>query len=131
MDYSAGEVAMFLAITDPRDAIDTPQSGLTAPDGGGGGEGDRIPFFARWSEVHRAKRRVIARRSLAIDRERAQLVAVEAQLVARGYTGDEVASIMSTSQQSVSRHSRSMIDSILHELGCSAASANAPGRVAA
>ncbi len=117
--YTAGEVVWLLSLTPEEVELeDVPGSILGQPDGGGEGDGHRIPTVARWSEVQRARERVIRRKARA-DAGRREVEALE--LVARGYTQQEAAAIAETSQPTVSRRVRTGLREILAELGGEAA----------
>jgi hypothetical protein len=121
--YTVGELVWLLALR-YKDALeeDLPGSSLMRADGGGGrwgGDPTRIPTLARWSEVHAAKERVVRRRRDAI----------AAELLAQGYVQAEVASLLETSQQTVSRRFRATLREILDELGGPRSSEDASSRV--
>lgn len=113
LDLTAGEVVWLLGLS-RHQAIeeDAPGSSLGHLDGGGG-EHHGIPTVARWSEVHAAKSRLVAR---ARNRARAALDTFAMELRGRGYTESEVADLVGSSQQSVNRHFKIGLRELLDEL---------------
>jgi hypothetical protein len=116
--YTRSEVIWLLGMA-RQHAIDADASAPSflgnvsaeGPQPGGAGE-DQLPVIARWHDVQRAKRRVLARLSVAGARQ--ELII---RLRATGYSEEVAARIVSVSRSSARRGQASMIDAVLAELG--------------
>jgi len=116
--YTSSEVLWLLGLSEQtaRDLDDSPPSflGNVSAEGPppGGSADEQLPVIARWHDVQRAKRGVLARAGVEGRRQ-----AVFLQLRAKGYSEELAARIVEVSRSSARRANAGFVDAVLEELG--------------